>query len=254
MKISVGVFGFGKTGSFVCDEVIKDPLLDLKWVIKKKKIDSEYASEKLGYKTKEGKFYTSSEVNADFYRQNKVDIAIDFSSEETARTHYPQLNSAGVKIVSAISHYSEDQVQKIKDLGKNAAILYSPNITLGINWLIVASKILKKIVPEADIEIVEEHFREKSGVSGTALKIAEHLDLNIQDHVNSIRVGGVVGKHEVIFGLPSQTIRLIHESINRAAFGRGAILAAKWLVNKQSGFYTMEDVLHDKFVLSTLSA
>ncbi|MFN3455474.1 MAG: dihydrodipicolinate reductase C-terminal domain-containing protein [Pseudobdellovibrio sp.] len=66
--------------------------------------------------------------------------------------------------------------------------------------------------------------------------------------VNSIRVGGVVGKHEVIFGLPNQTIRLIHESINRAAFGAGAAFAGKWLHEKPSGLYTMEQVFHEKFL------
>ena len=60
-------------------------------------------------------------------------------------------------------------------------------------------------------------------------------------------VGGVVGKHEVIFGLPSQRIRLIHESIDRAAFARYAILGAKWLMDKDTGPYSMEDILEDKF-------
>ncbi|MNL04276.1 4-hydroxy-tetrahydrodipicolinate reductase [compost metagenome] len=126
-------------------------------------------------------------------------------------------------------------------------MLHSPNITLGINWLLVASRILKQIAPEADIEIVEEHFREKKDKSGTAVKIAEKLGLDSALHVNSIRVGGIVGKHEVIFGLPNQTIRLIHESINRAAFGRGAIFAAKWLLDKDSGLYSMEQAIEERF-------
>lgn len=65
--------------------------------------------------------------------------------------------------------------------------------------------------------------------------------------MNSIRVGGIVGRHEVIFGLPNQTIRLVHESINRAAFGQGAIFAAKWLVNKSKGMYSMETIISDMF-------
>ena len=92
---------------------------------------------------------------------------------------------------------------------------------------------LQRIVPDADIEIIEEHFREKPDFSGTALRIAEDLGLDKEHHVNSIRVGGIVGKHEVIFGLPNQTIRIIHESLNRSAFGQGAIYAAKWLMTKK---------------------
>jgi 4-hydroxy-tetrahydrodipicolinate reductase len=114
---------------------------------------------------------------------------------------------------------------------------------LGINFLIAASKVLQKIAPQADIEIVEEHFRDKKDVSGTALRIAEDLNLDKDNCVNSVRVGGIIGRHEVIFGLPHQTIRLIHESLSRAAFGQGAIYAAKWLMKKKKGIYTMEQAL-----------
>jgi 4-hydroxy-tetrahydrodipicolinate reductase len=118
--------------------------------------------------------------------------------------------------------------------------------------LIEASKVLQRITPHADIEIIEEHFRDKNDVSGTALRIAEDLGLDRKMHVNSIRVGGIVGKHEVIFGLPNQTIRIVHESLNRAAFGQGAIYAAKWLMSKDIGIYTMEEAVALSFVKNTL--
>jgi len=130
-------------------------------------------------------------------------------------------------------------------MSKQTALLYSPNITLGINFLMVASQVLQKIAPHADIEIIEEHFRKKREISGTALKIAKTLNLENDRHIHSIRVGGVVGKHQIVFGLPNQTIRLTHESINRAAFGQGAIFAAKWLVDKPPGMYSMEQIVSD---------
>ena len=95
---------------------------------------------------------------------------------------------------------------------------------------------------------MKEHFREKRGASGTALKIAEMLGLDKQTHVNSIRVGGIVGKHEVVFGLRNQTIRLTHEIISRAAFGAGALYAARSLQGAKSGFYTMEEIMRDAFL------
>lgn len=245
--IKIGVIGFGKTGSYVCNEILKDNALTLSWVLKKSKCDNQYASKKLGHEGQSGKFFSSDEIKDDFFKHHKVDVVIDFSHGDSASLYYDKIAESKTKIVSAISHYSNKQIEKIKKISKTTPILYSPNITLGINWLIVASKFLKKIIPNADIEIIEEHFRAKKGVSGTALKIAEHLDLNAQEHVNSIRVGGIIGKHEIIFGLPSQTIRLVHESIDRAAFGRGAILGSKWLLNKSEGFYSMEDVLEDQF-------
>jgi 4-hydroxy-tetrahydrodipicolinate reductase len=80
------------------------------------------------------------------------------------------------------------------------------------------------------------------------LKIAEHLNIEPKEHINSIRVGGIVGKHEVIFGLPHQTLRLTHESISRSAFGTGAIFAGKWLLKKNTGLYKMEHLIHEKFL------
>ena len=56
---------------------------------------------------------------------------------------------------------------------------------------------------------------------------------------------GVIGRHEVIFGLPNQTIRVIHESINRAAFGQGALIAAQWLADKEPGVYSMEQIVSE---------
>jgi 4-hydroxy-tetrahydrodipicolinate reductase len=110
----------------------------------------------------------------------------------------------------------------------------------------VAAQILQKIAPHADIEIVEEHFKGKKEISGTAQKIAKVLKLEAE-HVNSIRVGGIVGHHEIIFGLPNQIIRLSHQSINRAAFGQGAIFAVKFLLGKPPGSYTMETIIAEMF-------
>jgi len=138
-------------------------------------------------------------------------------------------------------------MEDLKQMAEKTAVLYSPNITLGVNFLLVASQILQGIAPHADIEIVEEHFRGKKEESGTALKIADILGLDRDKHVNSIRVGGIVGKHEIIFGLPYQTIRLVHESISKSAFGQGALFAAKWLINAPTGLYSMENIIVDMF-------
>jgi len=61
--------------------------------------------------------------------------------------------------------------------------------------------------------------------------------------INSVRAGGIVGKHEIIFGFPYQTVRLIHESISREAFGNGVLFVAENLINKPIGLYNFEDLL-----------
>ena len=65
-------------------------------------------------------------------------------------------------------------------------MFWSPNITLGVNYLLFASRYLKKIAPWVDIEIIEEHFKDKQGLSGTAIKIADALDIS-KEEINSIR-------------------------------------------------------------------
>lgn len=244
-QIKVGLFGFGKTGKLVANELISDDSFSLQWVVKRtRRFGENYASMPLGIRTKTGHIFSATKLGPHFFEKHPVDIIIDFSSAQSCHTYAPAAK-LGVRIITAISKYEKKELAAVEKMAKQTAVLYSPNITLGINFLLVVSQVLQKIAPHADIEIVEEHFREKKETSGTALKIAQVLGLEQNKRVNSIRVGGVVGRHEVVFGLPNQTIRLVHESINRAAFGQGAIFGAKWLADKGPGLYTMEQILAD---------
>lgn len=248
MKMRIGLIGFGRTGSVVAKEIVSDSTLSLEWVCRNTvSKDLLYASHSLGFDKKFAPFISGSNLNKKFLSKHPVDIVIDFSSG-TASSLYHTIAGSGSRIVSAISNYTKEQFKLISDASAVTSILHSPNITLGINWLMIASKLLQKMIPQADIEVVEEHFRDKKDVSGTALKLASHLSLDPDQHVNSIRVGGIIGKHEVIFGLPYQTLRLTHESINRSAFGSGAIFASKWIKNKSNGLYTMENAIQEKFL------
>ena len=248
MSIKIGLLGFGRTGSLVAKEIVNDSELELSWVCRNHIPENQkFASHSLGYDEGFAEFIDSSRLNDAFLKYKPVEIVIDFSAGVSS-THYQLFAQHGIAVVTAISKYSDDQMNSIIEASLKTAILASPNITLGINWLLIASKVLKKIIPFADVEIVEEHFRAKSETSGTALKIAEHLNIEPKEHINSIRVGGIVGKHEVIFGLPHQTIRLTHESISRSAFGTGAIFAGKWLLKQKPGLYKMEHIIHEKFL------
>jgi 4-hydroxy-tetrahydrodipicolinate reductase len=248
--MKVGLFGFGRTGRLVAEEIIKDNESSLVWIVRKTDQNHhEYASDSLGYpRSKQGYFFTMDEaMKSGFYERNPVDVIIDFSSS-LGLYGYANAADSGIHIVSAISHYEQRELEFLMALALKTAVLHSANITLGINFLLVASQILKQIVPDADIEVIEEHFRQKRGVSGSALKIAEKLGLDPDQHINSIRVGGIVGKHEVVFGLPTQTIRITHDVISRGAFGAGALFAARSLMTAKPGFYTMEDLMRDAFI------
>jgi 4-hydroxy-tetrahydrodipicolinate reductase len=246
-RIKIGLFGFGKTGRMVANEFFKDGLFDLEWVVRRThKENHKYATHLLGYEANDAPIYSVDEISDSFFQHHPVDIIVDFASAKAHNT-YASATDYGTKIISAISKYRDSDLAELEQLAQKTSVLYSPNITLGINFLLVASQILQRIAPHADIEIVEEHFRGKKEESGTAIKIADALGLEKVKHVNSIRVGGIVGNHEIIFGLPNQTIRLVHQSISRAAFGQGAIFAAKWLIDAPAGLYSMENIITDMF-------
>lgn len=99
----------------------------------------------------------------------------------------------------------------------------------------------------ADAKAICQHFRGKPDISGTARRLADSLGLDVSRQVNSVRVGGIVGKHEVIFGFPYQTLRLVHESISRNAFGQGALYAVKRLMHMATGYYIMDELIRDEF-------
>lgn len=171
-----------------------------------------------------------------------VDALVDFSNPESLHLYGEAVRARHLMLVSAISAYSPADLAYAHSLAADTRVLCSPNITVGINFLIMAARLLRQIAPFADVEIVEQHFRDKPEVSGTARKIAQSIHVN-EDRITSLRLGGIVGHHEVIFGFPYQTVRLIHNSIERRAFGTGAAFALAELQNCENGFYTFDDLL-----------
>lgn len=243
--MNIGLIGFGKTGKAVASVILKHESIELNWVLRKStKQEHKTIAEILEIDTEiEAKVYslTNNDIGH-FLDQHPVDIIIDFSSETGIDVYGKEAAERGIKIISAISHYDEKAINYLKELSEITTVFWSPNITIGVNYLIFAAKVLKNIAPFVDIEIVEEHFKQKHGVSGTAIKIAEALGIK-HSKINSVRAGGIVGKHQVIFGFKNQTIRLIHESISREAFGNGVVFIAENLIHKPNGMYNYDDIL-----------
>ena len=245
MKSKIGLIGFGKTGKAVANVILQNQEFSLEWVLRQSNIlENRSVPEFLGLESNDpGKIYSLVSTNiSELLDEQPVDFIIDFSSTEGIYTYGEVASKRNITIISAISHYSDKEIDLLKELSKSSVVFWSPNITLGVNYLLFASRYLKKIAPWVDIEIVEEHFKDKQGMSGTAIKIAKALDIG-NEEIKTIRAGGIVGKHEVIFGFPYQTVRLIHESISREAFGNGALFVAQNLGNKKAGLYNFEDVL-----------
>jgi len=249
--MKIGLIGFGKTGKSVASILLENKKFCLEWVLRQSTVlEHRSVPEFFGIESDEpGLIYSSSKTSIEeLLDKHPVDVIIDFSSNEGIYDYGELAARRNIKIISAISHYKEKELQLLKKLSLKTTVFWSPNITLGVNYLLFAAKFLKKIAPWVDIEVNEEHFKKKEGTSGTAIKIAEALDVE-KENINSVRAGGIVGKHEVIFGFPYQTVRLIHESISREAFGSGVVFVAENLKDKQKGLYNFEDILSPYFAV-----
>jgi 4-hydroxy-tetrahydrodipicolinate reductase len=254
--MDVGLIGFGKAGRPVASVLLESRRTNLRWVIRKTSIlQHRSVPEFLGITSEEpGFIYPKDELPADeLFDKQPVDAVVDFSSESGLDYYGDAAARAKVTIVSAISKYPQTQLEKLRDLSEQTVVMHSPNITLGINFLIIAAKILKKIAPYTDIEVIEEHYKTKPEVSGTAKIIARQLGLPDED-IKTVRAGGIIGVHEILFGFPHQTVRLKHESITREAFGNGILFAIENLQGKPKGFYTMEDLMIPYFELQKCEA
>ena len=239
--IKVGLMGYGKAGQAVAEVLRTDPRFELCWVARR--TASAQAETVPGSDIP--LIGLDRVVLSEWLDAHPVDALVDFSLPESVLGYGEEVRKRQLMLVSAISAYGEEELAYLRSLGEDTRVLCSPNITLGINFLILAAKLLRSIAPFADVEILEQHFRDKPEISGTARKIAQSLSLE-DDKITSLRLGGIVGHHEVIFGFPYQTVRLIHNSIKREAFGTGAAFALSELITCPKGFYTFDDLLQQK--------
>ena len=195
------------------------------------------------------------------------DVLIDFSSPEAASESIKAALKAKTALVIGTTGLGPQIEAEIKEASKKIAILYSPNMSIGANFLFELARIASaKLKAGYDIEIVEAHHRlKKDAPSGTAKKIAEIIakekgwDLKkvakfgrqgftgerSKDElgIHVIRAGDIVGDHTVLFSGPGETIELSHRAQSRDAFARGALVAALFVSDKKVGFYAMSDVL-----------
>jgi len=178
--MNVGLIGFGKAGRAVASVLLESEATILQWVVRSSRVlEHRSVPEFLGVSSDEpGWIHSKEEFSADdLFNESPVDAVIDFSAVNGLDYYGEAAAKRGITIVSAISHYPEEQLAKLRSLAEKTVVMHSPNITIGVNFMIIAAKILKNIAPYTDIEIVEEHFKNKPEVSGTAKIIARELAL-----------------------------------------------------------------------------
>ena len=221
--------------------------IDLRWIAKQK------PAEEIEQATAPAPIRSAALLSSgELFEREPVDAVVDFSTSASVRNYGKHLGVRKICLITAVSKYPPTTKALLERLAKETVVMCSPNITLGINYLLVASELLQYIAPFTDIEIIEEHFRDKPERSGTALRIAQTLGLD-ESKVNSIRVGGIVGRHEVVFGFPFQTVRLCHDSIGREAFGTGALFALRKLRGRAPGLYAYEHILREAMIEALLA-
>jgi 4-hydroxy-tetrahydrodipicolinate reductase len=174
----------------------------------------------------------------------KTDVIVDFSNPEADFSYIDILSCCDMNLVICSHKFNEEQRTYINKCYDKIGIIWAPNVTEGINILIYLARMVKNIWPDSDLEIIEYHFSKKKDISETALKIAETIAdadtfqigcggiearIGKETVIHTVRVGGIIGKHSIIIGQPHQTLTISHESINRHAFGKGALKAASWI-------------------------
>jgi 4-hydroxy-tetrahydrodipicolinate reductase len=176
------------------------------------------------------------------------DCLIEFTSPEATMEHLELCRKLGKPIIIGTTGLSADQQQVIVDASLNIPIVYSPNMSVGVNLLFkMIADAAKVLGPEYAIEIVEAHHVEKKDApSGTAKEMARIIrdyKGDIEIPIESVREDEIVGEHTITFDSPVDTIEITHSAKTRDIFAKGALQAAKFLVGKKSGLYTMKDVL-----------
>lgn len=176
-----------------------------------------------------------------------VDAVVDFSTIEASLERLGECVQHRSPLVLCTTGFAPDQEQRIRETAKQIPILYSSNMSFGMNLLFkVAPEIAQKLGKEFDLDIVDTHHRfKKDAPSGTAKTLAARIEAATGRRVNvvSVRSGDVVGEHRIVFGALGESIEIVHRASSRDLFARGALKAAEFLSKKNPGLYTMLDVV-----------
>lgn len=196
----------------------------------------------------------------------EADVIIDFANVAAVDNLLEYARNRKIPVVLCTTGLSEEQVKKIDEVSKEVAILYSANMSLGINTLFKILSSISSLLSNAgfDIEIVEKHHNQKlDAPSGTALALADAINNQLNGEleyiydrskvrqkrgkkelgISAVRGGTIVGEHEIIFAGEEEVIEIKHTAYSRNVFAKGAVEAAKFLKGKTPKRYTMREVV-----------
>lgn len=191
-----------------------------------------------------------------------ADCIIDFSHHTAVKPLLAYATKHKIPVVLCTTGHTDKELAMIKEASKQTAVFFSANMSMGVALLAELAKKAAAVYPHADIEIVETHHNRKlDAPSGTALMIANAIKSVLTSAtfalgrsgqgkrtkeeigIHAVRMGNIVGTHEVLIGTDTETITLKHEAHSRALFADGAMAAAEFLCGKPAGLYNMQDMI-----------
>ena len=195
----------------------------------------------------------------------EADVVIDFSHPSSLTGILNFCKDRKLPIIICTTGLSAEQKAEFTEASKEIPVFFSANMSLGINLLIaLAKKAAKLLEGNFDIEIVERHHNQKiDAPSGTALAIADAIDETLsypaeyvydrhsvrrkrkktEIGLHAVRGGTIVGDHDIIFAGNDEVIELKHSAASKEVFAVGSIKAAKFIVGKSAGMYSMSDLM-----------
>ena len=193
----------------------------------------------------------------------EADVIIDFSHHSLTGTLLDYAEAKKLPVVLATTGQTEEEKARILEASRVIPVFLAANYSLGIATLTDLVKRAAALYPDAEIEIVEQHHdRKLDAPSGTALALFNAVKevrpeatancgrsgqgKRTQDEIgiHAIRMGNIVGVHEVMIGTQNERITLKHEAFSRGVFAEGSLKAAKFLVGKNPGIYDMKDLIN----------
>ncbi len=196
-----------------------------------------------------------------------AEVMVDFSNQERIEETLNWCLTHKIPLVIGTTGFTGEQMKKIKDAAAQIAIVHSANMSLSVNVLFEAVKMVAKKLADYEVEIVESHHRyKKDAPSGTALEIGKLIaeargddfdkvacynrtgnNNEVRDSreigFSALRAGDIVGRHVVDFISDGEELSIISNINNRRGFALGALAAAKFVVKQTPGLYSMQDVL-----------
>ncbi len=198
----------------------------------------------------------------------RADAVIDFTRPEATLKHVQLAAETGTAMIIGTTGLSADDEAELTKAAEKAPIIYAANMSVGVNLLLaLVEKAARALGPDGwDIEIFESHHKHKvDAPSGTALAVGKAAAAGREVDLNDVKVtardgitgerekgsigfsvargGDVVGEHTAYFYGEGERVELTHIATNRALFARGALRAAQWVKDQNSGLYSMQDVL-----------